>query len=201
MPLECVLRHSRKDFFHVMNQKRRGGRLVKFKSLIILLVMSVFICNSVCGQIRSSGFSKEFIHSGFHFGTYNSGLGWKGYTAGLMMSYYNQADYGLPDFLNNLGFFTSLAYFSDPDDDLSFTAQLSKGIWLTETSLIQCTFGPLMSFHNGFGVSGTVLVGIDNLFPFTEIKSGVVFLQSDRYRISKVGDVKWRYTLGISLGI
>lgn len=184
-----------------MNQKRRGGRLVKFKALIILLVMSVFTCNSVWGQIRGSGFSKEFIHSGFHFGTYNSGLGWKGYTGGLMMSYYNQANYGLPDFLNNLGFFVSLAYFSDPDDDISFTAQLSKGIWLTETSLIQCTFGALMSYHNGLGVSGTVLVGIDNLFPFSEIKSGVVFLQSDRYRISKVGSVKWRYTLGISLGI
>ena len=117
------------------------------------------------------------------------------------MSYYNETNYRLPDFFNNLGFFVSLAYFSDPEADISFTAQMSKGIWLTETSIIQFTLGPLMSYFNGFGVSGTLLVGIDNLFPFREFKSGVVFLQSDRYQINKVGGAKWRYTLGVSLGI
>ena len=56
-----------------------GMYSVKFKVIIILLILNVFTCNLVWGQIGNSGFPKKFTHNGFHFGAYNSGLGWEGY--------------------------------------------------------------------------------------------------------------------------
>lgn len=102
------------------------------------------------------------------------------------------------DFFNDFVFFLSAAYFSDPDQDVSFTAQFSKGFWLSELSLVHFALGPVLSNYNVLGGSGTVWVGIDKLIPF---KSGVVFLQSDRYPNSRDGGTKWRYTLGVSFTI
>ena len=164
---------------------------MKFKVIIVSLIISVLTCNFVYGQIRGIGSLKEFSHTSLYLGTYNSGLGWKAYTGGLVMSHYQ------PELLG-IGLFVSLAYFSDPEEDLSATAQLSKAIWLTDALLVQFALGPLLSKNNDFGVSGTVLFGINNIIP---LKSGVVFLQSDRYRNSEIGGVRWRYTLGVSLAI
>ena len=175
---------------------------MKFKIIIFFLMIGVLTCNLVYGQVRDAVPLTKFTHTGFYLGAYNSGLGWDDYVVGLMMSYYSDEWNWSSELLDDLGFLLSIAYFTAPDEDLSFIPQLSKGFWLTERSLIQFAMGPLMSYANGFGVSGTVLVGVDNIFPRFEVfDSGVVFLQSDRYQSGKVGEAKWRYTLGISFGI
>ena len=172
---------------------------MKFKVIIVSLIMSVLTCNLVYGQLRSPEHLKEFKHLSLYLGTYSSGVGGEGYSAGLIVSYSrNKQKYWSPRFFGDLGLFLSIAYFSDPEEDGSFIAQWSKGFWLNETWQINFALGPVYSIHNGYGGTGTVWVGIDNLSPFA---SGVIFLQSDRYRNSKVSSTKWRYTLGVSLAI
>lgn len=103
---------------------------MKFKVIVVSLITSVLTCNLVYGQLRSPEHPKEFKHLSVYLGTYSSGVGSEGYSAGLIASYSHNKQKWYPRFFGDLGLFLSIAYFSDPEEDGSFIAQWSKGFVL-----------------------------------------------------------------------
>ena len=170
---------------------------MKFKITTILLISSVFTCNLAYGQSRS----KQVVYAGLHAGSYNFGEGWNGYFGGVMFSYHNQSKYARPEFFRNWGIIGSGIYLSSPQSDVSLTVHFSKGKWLDETSLLQYALGPSLSNFNGLGISGMVLVSHFFSVIESETNLGSIFLQGDLYVNREGGGPKWRFILGISLGV
>ena len=176
---------------------------MRFKILVLLPILICIICNSADAQIQHLW--KDIRYVGGHAGLYNVDDERDGYNGGFMAFYHSQLEHQHPSIwgshISDWGILGSANYFLQPESDLSLALQFSRGWWLDKTALLQLFAGPSWSEKNSLGGASTLLLSY--LFSRSQegINGGALFLQNEVYYDDSISGIKWRFSMGISIGI
>ena len=181
---------------------------MKLKILTIVLTITCVACDFGYAQTHRW---TDVSYLGASIGTYSVGEDKEGYFVNAIGFYHSTLEHTNPqgglNHFSNIGFLGTMSFFGDPEKDLSGTFQLSKGFWLNEHVLIQLAAGPEWSESNDWGWSSIAILNgnftewIEPLVGKEEtINTGAVFIKADRYPGDIFGS-KWRFSLGLSLGV
>ena len=169
---------------------------------VTIIIFSVILCIS---QTKAGHEWKEFGYYGGYVGIANMADDEDSYFIGAMAFYHNQLVHDHPlawgKYVADWGVVGLASYYRNPESDLSITAQISKGLWLDRTALLQFSAGPSWSESYGFGGSSTALLSYAFSLSQDSINAMAIFLQSEAYLNEAMAGAVWRFSLGVSVGI